>query len=352
MCSPHKVQRQAAGLAAILKKIIMMNKQLVDQFGRHITYLRLSVTDRCDFRCVYCMSEKMTFLPREQILTLEEQLRLSRIFISMGVKKIRLTGGEPLIRRNIISFVEQLGAIEGLRELVLTTNGSQLRQLAQPLKKAGVQRINISLDSLQANRFRMITRNGRLETVLEGIEAAIEAGFGRIKINTIIIKGRNDDEIIPLLLYVKEHGLDISFIEEMPLGTNLSYDRAENYMSSVELREVIEREFQLISSPFDSGGPAEYFDLMGTDTRVGFIAPHSNNFCSSCNRVRLTSEGRLLLCLGNENSVDLRKFLRDGYSDDDIRQSLLNAMNIKPERHNFDLNEKPTIVRFMNMTGG
>lgn len=330
----------------------MINKQLIDQFGRRVNYLRVSVTDRCDYRCVYCMAEDMTFLPRDQILTLEEHYRLCKNFVEMGVEKIRLTGGEPLIRRNIMALVEPLGALEGLRELVLTTNGSMLKSLASPLRKAGVRRINVSLDSLQADRFKQITRTGKLEPVLQGIEAAIEAGFERIKINAIIIKGRNEDEIIPLIRYVKEHGLDISFIEEMPLGTSLSYDRAESFMSSVELREVIEREYQLIPSAKDSGGPAKYYDLAGTKTRVGFISPHSNNFCSTCNRVRLTSEGRLLLCLGNEHSVDLRSLLREPHSDDEIKQTLLDSMNIKPERHYFDLDEKPELVRFMNMTGG
>ena len=330
----------------------MVNKQLIDQFGRRVNYLRVSVTDRCDYRCVYCMAEEMTFLPRDQILTLEEHFRLCKNFVEMGVKKIRLTGGEPLIRRNIMALVEPLGALEGLRELVLTTNGSQLKSLAGPLRKAGVRRINVSLDSLQADRFKQITRTGKLEPVLQGIEAAIEAGFERIKINAIIIKGRNEDEIIPLIRYVKEHGLDISFIEEMPLGTSLAYDRAESFMSSVELREVIEREFQLVSSTKDSGGPAKYYDLVGTKTRIGFISPHSNNFCSTCNRVRLTSEGRLLLCLGNEHSVDFRPLLREPHSDDEIKQTMLDSMNIKPERHFFDLDEKPQLVRFMNMTGG
>ncbi|PCJ34301.1 MAG: GTP 3',8-cyclase MoaA [Moraxellaceae bacterium] len=330
----------------------MVNNQLIDQFGRRVNYLRLSVTDRCDYRCVYCMAEEMTFLPREQILTLEEQLRLCRNFVDMGVQKIRLTGGEPLIRRNIMALIEPLGALEGLRELVLTTNGSRLKQYARPMRAAGVRRINVSLDSLKADRFAQITRVGKLEPVLQGIEEAIEAGFERIKINAIIIKGRNDDEIIPLIRYVKELGIDISFIEEMPLGTTLAYDRAENFMSSVDLREVIEREFQLIPSTKDSGGPAKYFDLAGTQTQVGFISPHSNNFCSTCNRVRLTSEGRLLLCLGNEHSVDLRSLLRGDFSDDDIKNTLLEAMNIKPERHEFDLNEAPQLVRFMNMTGG
>jgi len=330
----------------------MINKQLIDQFGRRVNYLRVSVTDRCDYRCVYCMAEDMTFLPRDQILSLEEHYRLCKNFVEMGVEKIRLTGGEPLIRRNIMALVEPLGALEGLRELVLTTNGSMLKSLASPLRKAGVRRINVSLDSLQADRFKQITRTGKLEPVLQGIEAAIEAGFERIKINAIIIKGRNEDEIIPLIRYVKEHGLDISFIEEMPLGTSLAYDRAESFMSSVELREVIEREYQLVPSAKDSGGPAKYYDLAGTKTRVGFISPHSNNFCSTCNRVRLTSEGRLLLCLGNEHSVDLRSLLREPHSDDEIKQTLLDSMNIKPERHYFDLDEKPELVRFMNMTGG
>lgn len=331
----------------------MINNKLVDQFGRKVDYLRVSVTDRCDYRCVYCMAEDMTFLPRKQILTLEEQFRLCRNFVEMGVQKIRLTGGEPLIRRNIMGLIEPLGKLEGLRELVITTNGSQLKALAKPLRNAGVARINVSLDSLQPERFAEVTRTGKLAPVLEGIEAAIEAGFERIKINAIIIKGRNEDEILPLIRYVKSLGIDLTFIEEMPLGTSLAYDRAETFMSSVELQAVIAEEFHLIPTDKDSGGPARYFDLEGSQSRIGFISPHSNNFCSTCNRVRLTSEGRLLLCLGNEHSVDLRSLIREQGADDQrIQRVLAEAMNIKPERHYFDLDEKPQIVRFMNMTGG
>ncbi|OUS25212.1 cyclic pyranopterin phosphate synthase MoaA [Gammaproteobacteria bacterium 45_16_T64] len=331
----------------------MINKKLIDQFGRKVSYLRVSVTDRCDYRCVYCMAEEMTFLPRSQILTLEEQFRLCKNFVEMGVQKIRLTGGEPLIRRNIMALIEPLGALEGLRELVITTNGSKLKELAKPIRKAGVSRINVSLDSLQPERFKEITRTGKLSKVLEGIEEAVEAGFERIKINAIIIKGRNEDEIMPLIRYVKSLGIDITFIEEMPLGTSLAYDRAETFMSSVELQKVIAQEFTLVATDRDSGGPARYFDLAGSRSRVGFISPHSNNFCSTCNRVRLTSEGRLLLCLGNEHSVDLRALVREQNLDDDqIKQALLDSMDIKPEKHHFDLAEKPQIVRFMNMTGG
>jgi len=331
----------------------MIEKSLIDRFGRRVSYLRVSVTDRCDFRCVYCMAESMQFLPKAQILTLEEHYRLCKNFVEMGVRKIRLTGGEPLIRKNIMGLIERLGALPGLDELVLTTNGSHLAQYAKPMKDAGVKRINISIDSLQPDRFQQITRVGKLAPVIAGIDAAVAAGFQRLKLNSIIIKGRNEDEVIPLVNFAIDRGIDISFIEEMPLGTSLAYDRAESFMSSGDIRSVIEAEFGLTATTEDSGGPARYFMLQGSSTRIGFISPHSHNFCDTCNRVRLTSEGRLLLCLGNEHSVDLRGLLRSSDDNDDqIKQALLDAMQIKPEKHEFDLNEEPQLVRFMNMTGG
>ncbi len=326
---------------------------LIDRFGRQVRYVRLSVTDRCDFRCVYCMAEEMTFLPRQQILSLEEIAQVGRAFVGMGVEKIRLTGGEPLVRSNVLWLVEQLAHLPGLRELTLTTNGSQLAKMAADLKKAGLSRINVSLDSLDPQRFRALTRTGDLERVLEGIEAAKMAGFQRIKINSVILRQRNDDEILPLVAFARQHALDLCFIEEMPLGAISEHDRAACYMPSEEIREIIQTRYSLQPSEYGTGGPARYFSLSDSSSRIGFISPHSHNFCSDCNRVRVTAEGRLLLCLGNEHSVDLRSVLRN-FPDDMriLQQTLRSAMEIKPERHYFDLNDTPQIVRFMNMTGG
>lgn len=324
---------------------------LIDRFGRKVDYVRISVTDRCDFRCVYCMAEEMTFLPRQQILTLEEIYRVGAAFAAMGVKKIRLTGGEPLIRRGVLGLVQNLGQLPGL-ELVLTTNGSQLAHMAKDLKQAGLRRINISLDSLDPDKFRNITRTGNLQQVLAGIEAAQQVGFQRIKLNAVILKGRNDEEILPLVEFARQQHLDLTFIEEMPLGVITDHGRQECFMSSDEVREVIETRYSLIPSLHDSGGPARYFELAGSRSRIGFISPHSHNFCGDCNRVRVTAEGRLLLCLGNEHSVDLRAVLRNNSDDQALKQTLLRAMDLKPERHYFNLAEEPQLVRFMNMTGG
>ena len=331
----------------------MSNPALIDGFGRQITYVRLSVTDRCDFRCVYCMSEDMVFLPRQQILSLEELYRLGRVLVSLGVSKIRLTGGEPLIRQNIVWLVEKLANLEGLKELTLTTNGSQLARLAQPLKEAGLSRINISLDSLQSERFSQITRTGKLSEVLAGIEAAQQAGFERIKLNCVVLKGKNDDEILDLVNFIRQNQLDIAFIEEMPLGVITEHQRAETYMSNDEIQQIITQQYPLLAASETTGGPARYYRMTDSQSRVGFISPHSHNFCGSCNRVRVTAEGRLLLCLGNEHSADLKAPLRDFPSDDQpLIDALFNALPLKPERHYFDVNEKPQIVRFMNMTGG
>ncbi len=324
---------------------------LIDKFGRKVEYVRLSVTDRCDFRCVYCMAEDMTFLPRNEILSLEEIYRVAATFVSLGVKKIRLTGGEPLIRRDVLKLVQRLGQLPGL-ELVLTTNGSQLPHMAQDLKDAGVRRLNISLDSLDSDKFRELTRTGDLQQVLAGIQAAKAAGFKRIKLNAVILKGRNDDEILPLVEFVRAEKLDLTFIEEMPLGVISEHGRQECYMPSDEIRAVIEARYALIPSLHDSGGPARYYDFADSHSRIGFISPHSHNFCGDCNRVRVTVEGRLLLCLGNEHSADLRAVLRSSDDDEILKQAIVKAMDLKPERHYFNLEAEPQIVRFMNMTGG
>lgn len=328
-----------------------MPSQLIDGFGRRINYVRLSVTDRCDFRCVYCMAESMQFLPHSQVLTLEEIHDVAAAFTELGVERIRLTGGEPLVRRNVLSLIERLGQLPA--ELSLTTNGSQLHKMAGDLAAFGVDRLNISLDSLQQDRFRELTRTDRLQQVLDGIEAARSAGFKRIKLNTVVLKGRNDDEVIDLIEFARRSELDISFIEEMPLGQITEHGRAESFCSSDELRERISDHFELSPSTERTGGPSRYYRLADSQTRVGFISPHSHNFCGDCNRVRVTVEGRLLLCLGNEHSVDLREVIRT-YPDDPerLQQAIIDSMAIKPEKHEFNLEEEPQILRFMNMTGG
>lgn len=325
---------------------------LQDSHGRGIEYLRLSVTDRCDFRCVYCMAEDMTFLPRQQVLTLEEIHRVAALFVANGTRKIRLTGGEPLVRQGIVGLCERIAALPGLRELVMTTNGSQLVKMARPLADAGVKRLNISLDSLDADKFRAITRTGSLEQVRAGIEAARSAGFQRIKLNVVAMKGRNHEEIPALVEYALSRGLDITFIEEMPLG-DVGRSRGESFCSSDEVREIIAEHYSLLDSAEQSGGPARYVRTREyPDSRIGFISPHSHNFCATCNRLRLTVEGRLLLCLGHENSIDLRALLRR-HPDDD--RPLLDAVRValmrKPLRHEFNLDEVQ-VVRFMNATGG
>jgi cyclic pyranopterin phosphate synthase len=330
-------------------------KKLVDRFGRNVDYLRLSVTDRCDFRCVYCMAEDMTFVPKPEVLSLEELYQISRAFTELGVAKIRLTGGEPLIRNDVMSLVDRLGQLEGLDELALTTNGSQLQRLAPALKQAGVKRINVSLDSLNPRKFRHLTRHGNLDQVIAGIDAALAAGFEGIKINAVVLKGRNEEETLDLVEFARSREIDIAFIEEMPLGLIDEHNRALTFCSSEELRKLIEPRYQLESmgDPAGPAGPSRYYSMTDSRTRIGFISPHSNNFCHLCNRVRVTAEGRLLLCLGNEHSVDLRELLRSpGYSMESLKQALVNAMDIKPERHFFDNDSKPQILRFMNATGG
>lgn len=326
---------------------------LIDHFGRQINYVRISITDRCDFRCVYCMSEDMTFLPRAEILSLEEITRLARAFTELGVGKIRITGGEPLVRRNALWLFQQLGRLPELRELVLTTNGSQLSRHAQALRDAGVRRINISLDSLQPERFARLTRVGDLNKVLQGIEAARQAGFERIKLNSVILKNRNHDEVTDLVRFAVEQDLDISFIEEMPLGVIGDHDRAEVYYSSDELLRDLRQSFELFPTTETTGGPSRYYRIRGSDTRIGLISPHSHNFCDSCNRVRVTAQGRLLLCLGQEHSMDLRQILRD-YPDDTprLKEAIVQSMNLKPRGHDFNLQEQPVILRHMSVTGG
>lgn len=327
---------------------------LIDRFGRRINYVRLSVTDRCDLRCVYCMAEDMTFVPRTQLLTLEEMARVGRAFVQLGVSKIRLTGGEPLTRRNIVYLCEELGALDGLRDLTMTTNGTQLRTYATPLKKAGLTRLNISLDTLKPERFKQLTRLGDLNKTLEGIDAALEAGFERIKLNAVVLKHRNHDEVLDLVQFAFAKGLDISFIEEMPLGEIAEHNRVEAYYSSDEILKDLREYFDLQPVAERTGGPSKYYGVAGSPRRVGFISPHSHNFCGDCNRVRVTAEGRLLLCLGQEHSVDLRRVLRANPLDDrPLMEAIQNAMQIKPLGHEFESTvNKAQVMRYMNMTGG
>ena len=326
---------------------------LIDRFGRTVDYLRISITDRCDFRCVYCMAEDMTFLPRAQVLTLEEIHTLAIAFAELGVKKIRVTGGEPLVRKGALELLENIGRIDSLNELVITTNGSQLETMATALKAAGVKRINISLDTLDADKFKAITRTGDLQQVLRGIHAAKSVDFERIKINAVILKDRNHQEVGDLVQYAVDNGLDISFIEEMPLGVVSRHDRSDAYYSSDLIKNDLAHNFSLVATLEKTGGPSNYFKVTGTQTRVGFISPHSDNFCGSCNRVRLTVEGRLLLCLGNEHSVDLKAVLRAHPGDMAmLKQTIIDAMQIKPEKHEFNIHEQPVILRYMSMTGG
>lgn len=330
-----------------------MTSQLTDQFNSTINYIRISVTDRCDFRCIYCMAEKMEFLPKTQLLSLEEIDRIASIFISLGVEKIRITGGEPLVRKNIDSLFSSLSKNKGLKELTLTTNASQLKKKALMLKSSGVKRINISLDSLDPLTFKKMTRTGVLEDVLKGIEHAVEVGFEKIKLNTVLMKGINDHELFELIDYAIKHGLDISFIEEMPLGST-DFERKVTAVSNNDVLEKIKDKYSVKSISLSTGGPAKYWQVEGSNTRVGLISPHSHNFCEDCNRVRISCKGELFLCLGQEEKIELMPLLRNHLHDDQpIKDAIINSMKIKPLSHEFNLNQsKPAIVRFMSHTGG
>ena len=326
---------------------------LIDRFDRKITYLRISVTDRCDLRCIYCMSDDMQFVPRSQLLTLEEIIRVGKSFVDLGVNKIRITGGEPLTRQNVLKVFEELGQLDGLDDLTITTNATQLTQYARALHDAGVTRINISLDTLRPDRFRQITRVGKLEKTLSGIDAALAAGFQRIKINAVILKHMNHDEVTELVEFARDRCIDISFIEEMPLGTVNDHFRADTYYSSDDILADLRQRYEIIATTEKSGGPSRYYRMPDSETRIGFISPHSHNFCDTCNRVRLTAEGRLLLCLGQEHSKDLRRVVRAHPGDDEaLRKAIVQSMQIKPRGHDFDLNTQEVILRHMNVTGG
>jgi cyclic pyranopterin phosphate synthase len=331
---------------------------LSDSFGRRISYLRLSVTDRCDFRCRYCMSEKMQFLPKREILTLEEMESLADAFIARGIRRIRLTGGEPLVRKGIDGLIarlgERIGAKDsgGLDELTLTTNGSQLRQHARALAQAGVRRINVSLDSLDPDRFQFITRGGGLAAVLDGIEAAREAGLA-VKINMVALKDLNEAEIEPMLRWCAAHGHDLTLIETMPLG-EIDEDRTDRYLPLDRVRERLENRFTLTPLDYRTGGPARYLRVEELDTRLGLITPLTNNFCDGCNRVRVTATGQIYMCLGHDDRLDLRKALRSGDAQE-LDHLLDRAMQLKPERHGFRIDRPgaaPAVARHMSVTGG
>jgi len=330
-------------------------RPLIDGFGRRISYLRVSVTDRCDFRCRYCMPERMEFLPRADVLTLEEIERLADVFIRRGTRRLRLTGGEPLVRRGIDGLIRALGSRigRGLDELTLTTNGSQLADHADTLAAAGVKRVNVSLDSLDAGRFADITRRGRLADVMAGIDAAASAGLA-IKINMVALKGINEDEIAPMMHWAHGRGFDLTLIETMPMGET-GEDRLDHYLPLTEVRRTLDLSFRLDPEAARTGGPARYFRVAETGGRIGFISPLTQNFCDGCNRVRLTATGTLFLCLGQDDAVDLRAPLRAGASDADLDAALEEAMRIKPKGHAFRIdaaNRRPAVARTMSATGG
>jgi cyclic pyranopterin phosphate synthase len=327
---------------------------LVDAFNRRISYLRLSVTDRCDLRCTYCMPEKMQFLPRKEVLSLEELHKLALAFIDRGITKIRLTGGEPLVRRDVIELVHALGRKlgDGLEELTLTTNGTQLAQFAGDLAAAGVKRINVSLDTMDAALFQQLSRRDRLGQVLQGIAAAREAGL-QVKLNTVALKGLNEGEIPFLVEWAHAHGHAITLIEVMPLG-EVEGERVDHYLPLTAVRDALEQRWTLIDSDHRSGGPARYVDVAETGGRLGFITPLTNNFCASCNRIRVTATGQLYACLGGAEKVDLRAALRSDEPDANLAMALDEAMRIKPERHHFRIERglEPAQPRHMSLTGG
>ena len=328
---------------------------MIDPFGRHIHYLRVSVTDRCDFRCVYCMSEHMSFLPKRELLSLEELERLCAAFIRKGVRRLRITGGEPLVRRNVTSLIEKLGARigDGLDELTLTTNGSQLARFAQPLFNAGVRRINVSLDTRNPERFRAITRWGDLDQVIGGIDAALNADL-KLKINMMALRGINDDEIPAMMEWAHGLGMDMTLIETMPMG-DVEDDRVEHYMPLSLVRARLAENYTLEESPYRTGGPARYVRVEETGGRLGFITPLTHNFCESCNRVRLTCTGMLYMCLGQNDDADLRTVLRASDEDARLDEAIDEAIARKPKGHDFIIDRRhkaPALARHMSVTGG
>ncbi len=329
---------------------------MIDPFGRAVTYLRVSVTDRCDFRCTYCMAENMTFLPKKDLLTLEELERLCSAFIAKGVRKLRLTGGEPLVRKNIMFLVESLGKqIEAgrLDELTLTTNGSQLTRYAQELHDNGVRRINVSLDTLDEAKFKAITRWGNFRQVMDGIDAAQKAGI-KIKLNAVALKDFNDLEIPDMIRFAHGRGMDLTLIETMPMG-EIDEDRTDQYLPLSEVRAGLENQFTLRDIPYKTGGPARYVEVKETGGRLGFITPMTHNFCESCNRVRLTCTGTLYMCLGQNEAADLRSALRASDDDEFLATAIDEAITRKPKGHDFIIDrthKRPAVARHMSVTGG
>ena len=329
---------------------------ILDPFGRPITYLRVSVTDRCDFRCVYCMAEDMTFLPKAELMTLEETETLCRRFMAVGTRNIRLTGGEPLVRRNIISLIRNLGAEVkkgNLDELTITTNGSQLYKMADMLYDAGVRRLNVSVDTLDPDKFREITRWGDLAQVLNGIKAAQAAGL-KIKLNTVALKGTNEDELADMLAWCGDHGIDMTIIEVMPMGDIGGEDRLDQYLPLSMVRAQLSRRFTLQEIPYRTGGPARYVRIAETGQKLGFITPLTHNFCESCNRVRLTCTGMLYMCLGQDDSANLRDAMREGGTEA-LDAAIAEAIGRKPKGHDFIIDrdhKAPAVSRHMSVTGG
>ena len=327
-----------------------MTNTLTDPFGRAIEYVRLSVTDRCDLRCVYCIPKGYKdFVEPETWLNFDEIERIISVFGNLGVKRIRITGGEPLVRHNISELVQRLSSLDGISDLSLSTNAVQLSKQASALKQAGIQRINVSLDTLQADRFKEIT-SGNLDKVLKGLEAAKQAGFSPIKINMVVMKGINDDEIEDMVEFCIKEGHTLRFIETMPVG-NTGNKATDRYYNLAKVRERLESRYELLPSSLSGGGPARYYQIARTDLRIGFITPMSQHFCETCNRVRLSNDGMLYLCLGQNDMVDLRTPLRRGITDEELQQLIIDAIAQKPERHEF--NTQPGhVVRFMSQTGG
>ena len=329
---------------------------MLDPFGRHISYLRVSVTDRCDFRCVYCMSENMTFLPKKDVLSLEELERLCGVFIDLGVRKLRLTGGEPLVRKNVMRLIHGLSGRlgHGLDELTLTTNGSQLTRFAPELADYGIKRVNVSIDTLNPKKFGQITRWGRLDQVLDGLAAADAAGL-EVKLNAVALRGVNDDELGDMLQWAGDKGYDMTIIEVMPMGDVGGESRVSQYMPLSMVRSILSERFTLTDNDFQTGGPARYVDVKETGRRLGFITPLTHNFCEGCNRVRLTCTGTLYMCLGQNDAADLREPLRRSEANDALIEVIHEAIARKPKGHDFVIDRRntgPAVARHMSVTGG
>ena len=328
-----------------------------DPFGRDVSYLRVSVTDRCDFRCVYCMAEDMTFLPKKDVLSLEELDRLCSAFVRLGVRKLRLTGGEPLVRRNIMWLINKLGEhlkTGALDEMTVTTNGSQLEKMADQLYEAGMRRINVSLDTLDPEKFVAITRWGKFDKVMAGLDAADRAGL-KVKINAVALKGVNDGEFDHMVEWCGERGYDLTFIEVMPMGDMGEHQRVDQYLPLSMVRADLQKRWTLEDIDYNTGGPARYVRVRETGHRIGFITPMTHNFCESCNRVRLTCTGTLYMCLGQNDAADLRAPLRASESDELLQQAILEAIDRKPKGHDFIIDRrsrKPAVSRHMSVTGG